>query len=115
MKNCYYADGVEDVALAGGMVRMRLFCYASRPEEMPGEVPLREDAGQLVLPPAGFLKAFEAMEQLVCRLEAAGMVARRTSSVASSNVAEEVIRKTEVPGEHGSPNFHHEDYGYTGV
>lgn len=68
---CSYADGVESVSFQEGMLRLELFCYGP-----PGEdgKATRQSAGRLVLPPAGFLRAYEAMGELVRRLRASGLV-----------------------------------------
>lgn len=75
MKQYLFADGVENVSLAGGMVRLDLFHYAGRPAEGQRELP-REVTQQLVLPPAAFMRAFESMERFVAELEKSGLVQR---------------------------------------
>ena len=87
MKQYIYADGVENVSLAGGMVRLDLFHYAGSPQEGSHELP-RETDQQLVLPPAAFMRAFESMQRFVAELEKSGMVKRQQPhSDASGNHA----------------------------
>lgn len=75
MKQYLYADGVENVSLAGGMVRLDLFHYEGRPAEGQRELP-HEVTQQLVLPAAAFMRAFESMQRFVEELEKSGVVHR---------------------------------------
>lgn len=84
MKQYIYADGVENVSLAGGMVRLDLFHYAGRPAEGEREL-LREVDQQLVLPPAAFMRAYESMQRFVAELEKSGLVKRSTSPSAETS------------------------------
>lgn len=82
MKQYIYADGVENVSLAGGMVRMDLFHYAGGPGEGQHDLP-REVDQQLVLPPAAFMRAFESMQRFVAELEKNGVIKRQAASAAA--------------------------------
>ena len=75
MKQYIYADGVENVSLAGGMVRLDLFHYDGEPSEGQRELP-HEVTQQLVLPAAAFMRAFESMQRFVAELEKNGVVHR---------------------------------------
>lgn len=86
MKNRVYADGVENVSLLEGMVRLDLFNYEG------GDVATRELTTQVILPPAAFLRAFESMQRFVHELERKGVVSRAPE-------------KTPKPQEPVSPNF----------
>lgn len=79
MKQYIYADGVENVSLAGGMVRLDLFHYAGRSAEGEREL-LREVDQQLVLPPAAFMRAYESMQRFVAELEKSGLVKRSVAA-----------------------------------
>ncbi len=79
MKQYLYADGVENVSLAGGMVRLDLFHYEGRPAEGQRELP-HEVTQQLVLPAAAFMRAFESMQRFVEELEKSGVVHRTMPS-----------------------------------
>lgn len=123
MKDYYYADGVGAVVFSEGMVRMDLFHYGEKISTEPGtELSFsRELTGQLILPPMGFLLAFEAMGQLIGQMEKAGLlVKKKAEGVASASVnftqagsvqansVSEVSERGDSPQEpllHGSPNF----------
>ena len=75
MKQYIYADGMVNVSLAGGMVRMDLFHYNGAPAEGQQELPKDIDQ-QLVMPPAAFMRAFESMQRFVGELERNGLVQR---------------------------------------
>ncbi len=66
-----YADGLERVTLLEGLVRLDFYCAN---ESLPDGKVSHEPAGRLMLPPAAFLRAYEAMGQLVARMEEAGLV-----------------------------------------
>lgn len=75
MKEYLYTDGVDNITLAGGMVRLNLFHYDGSPIEGQQELPRVVDK-QLVLPPAAFMRAFESMQRFVEELEKSGVVHR---------------------------------------
>lgn len=78
MKQYIYADGVANVSLAGGMVRLDLFHYEGNPAEGQHELPKSVDQ-QLVMPPAAFMRAYESMQRFVAELEKNGLVHRQAS------------------------------------
>lgn len=94
MKQYIYADGVENVTLAGGMVRLDLFHYDGQPEEGQKELPHSVNQ-QLVLPPAAFIRAFESMQRFVAELEKSGMVHRNAVP----------LTPKQAPAKAVSPNF----------
>lgn len=74
--NDIFADGIGEITLAGGMVRMDLVTLVGSqndPENKPRLVPSR----RVVMPPDGFLRSFSAMENLVKQLIDAGLVKPR--------------------------------------
>lgn len=79
MKNYYYADGVENITFAEGMIRINLFHYGER----QGQQCAREVTEQLVLPPAGFLRAFESARRLVEQMEQQGLITNAAKSDAA--------------------------------
>lgn len=93
-KERIYADGVENVALVEGMVRVDLYHYGMRVEGM--EATPREVTQQLVLPPGAFLRAFESMQRFVAELERQGVVTR--------GAAPQEAPQPKLP-KGGSPNF----------
>ena len=73
MKQHMYADGLANISLAAGMIRLDLFHYTGVP--VPGEKELpRSIDQQLVMTPAAFMRAFESMQQFVNELEKKGIV-----------------------------------------
>ncbi len=74
-----YADGISQVTLLEGLVRMDLFCSG---EQAADGTVSQESVGRLLLPPVGFLRAYEAMGELIARMEAAGLVHRNLPSEA---------------------------------
>lgn len=106
-----FADGVESLSFLEGMFRLELFCYGERGEDGKAA---RVPAGRLVLPPAGFLKAYETMGELVRRLREQGFVTQQPQPQLEPKVgADEGGGKTQpeafnspsVPGAPNSPNF----------
>lgn len=71
-----FADGIGEITLAGGMVRMSLVTLAGSRRE--GDQPRFEQRERIVMPPDGFLRSFSAMEDLVKQLIGAGLVKPRT-------------------------------------
>lgn len=78
MKSYHYADGVEDITFAEGMIRINLFHFGER----QGQQCAHEVTEQLVLPPAGFLRAFESARQLVEQMERQGLITKAPKSEA---------------------------------
>lgn len=94
MKQYIYADGVENVTLSGGMVRLDLFHFAGRPEKGQQEL-LRDVDQQLILPPAAFMRAFESMQRFVDELEKSGVIKRQATASSAELKGNEAV----------SPNF----------
>lgn len=80
MKQYHYADGLADITFAEGMIRLNLFHYGTK-EQGAAQGPLpKEVTSQLVLPPAGFLRAFEAMQQFVEQMERQGIITKSAAA-----------------------------------
>ena len=82
----FFADGIGEITLAGGMVRMDLVSLTGKQGE-DGNEPRLEASRRIVMPPDGFLRSFGAMENLVKQLVDAGLVKQRegaTDAVASA-------------------------------
>lgn len=71
-----FADGMGEITLSGGMVRIDLICLSATQKDSEGkpELELRQ---RVVMPPDGFLRSFSAMEDLVQKLIKAGVVKQR--------------------------------------
>ncbi len=88
-----YADGLDRMTLLEGLVRMDFYCAGEQGED--GEV-THEPVGRLLLPPPAYLRMYEAMGELIARMEEAGLV-QRNARVAAP--AHEEVKKAP------SPNF----------
>ncbi len=107
MKDYHYADGLERISFAGGMIRLDFFQYEDEQTSgaataAPENAPEHALTQRLVMPPMGFLKAYEAMGQLVAQLEASGMITRRGAQAASQSPAPSSDLPPTPPS---SPNF----------
>ena len=96
-----FADGIGEITLAGGMVRMDLVTMAGRPKESEGQ-PNLEVSARIVMPPDGFLRSFSAMENLVKQLIDAGLVKPREGGGSENAVSADAGGPAEPPK---SPNF----------
>ena len=68
-----FADGIGQIHFAGGMVRLDLMTL--QPAE-DGKAPTPESRTRLIMPPQGFLAAFNSMQQLIDKLVEAGVLQR---------------------------------------
>ena len=71
-----FADGMGEISLTGGIVRIDLMSLSST-KNSEGQ-PLLELRQRIVMPPDGFLRSFNAMEDLMKKLIKAGVVKQRT-------------------------------------
>jgi hypothetical protein len=72
----FFADGIGEITLSGGMVRMDLVTLVGS-QNNPENKPRLELSRRIVMPPDGFLRSFSAMENLVKQLIDAGLVKPR--------------------------------------
>ena len=68
-----YADGIGQIHFVGNMVRFDLMTL--QPGEN-GKAPVPESHTRLIMPPQGFLAAFNSMQQLIDKLVEAGVLKR---------------------------------------
>ncbi|MCA9107665.1 MAG: hypothetical protein KDA83_19780 [Planctomycetales bacterium] len=68
-----FADGIGEISLVGGMVRVDWVSLSATEKDASGQ-PALEFRQRMVLPPEGFLRAFTAMEDLVKQLVEAGVI-----------------------------------------
>lgn len=71
-----FVDGMESVSLTDGMIRMELYNVLLNPSHNPQAPNAHEVTGELIMTPQGFVKAFSTMENLVRKLEQAGIIQR---------------------------------------
>lgn len=95
-KQYIYADGVESITMLEGMVRLDFFCCDGKNAQ--GKIQ-RETTTQIVIPPAAFLQAYEAMGKMVRHMEEGGFVLRK--AVPAPGAAAQPAK----PAVNSSPNF----------
>ncbi len=66
-----FADGIGQVHFAGGMVR---FDFVTLQPEENGKAPVPQPNVRIIMPPQGFLAAFDSMQQLIDKLLEAGVI-----------------------------------------
>jgi hypothetical protein len=71
-----FADGIGEITLSGGMVRMDFVTLVGSQNDAENK-PRLEFRQRVVMPPDGFLRSFSAMENLVKQLMDAGLVKAR--------------------------------------
>jgi len=93
-----YADGIGEITLSGGMVRMDLVTLQGSQKDSENK-PRLEPSHRIIMPPDGFLRSFSAMENLVKQLIDAGLVKPRDGEQPANSSQND---KTPDPK---SPNF----------
>jgi hypothetical protein len=73
MSDKLYCDGISNIALVGGMVRIDLFTLSPNAKDKSGR-PAMDFLVQLVMPPDSFLQGLGAMQNLVQQLKEKGVV-----------------------------------------
>lgn len=76
-----YCDGVEEVSITGGVVRVDFFHYKPGARDEDGK-PAREHSFRLCLSPEAFVQAYGSFDQVVKQLQERGLVNRRDTSPA---------------------------------
>ena len=66
-----YADGIGQIHFAGNMVR---FDFVTLQPEADGKEPIPQSNVRIIMPPQGFLSAFNSMQQLIDKLLEAGVL-----------------------------------------
>lgn len=77
-----YADGIGEITLTGGMIRIDLVSMAAGKKDPDGK-PIMEFRKRIVLPPQGFLQGYGAMEDLVRQLQEAGVIKKNEAEAAA--------------------------------
>jgi len=91
-----YCDGVEEVSITSGIVRVDFFHYAAGTRGKDGRPP-REVSHRVLLSPEAFVQAFTALEQVVKQLQEKGLLQRKGAAAGGGKAA---------PAKGGkSPNF----------
>ena len=71
MKKEIFADGIGQIHFAGAMVR---FDFVTLQPTEEGKAPTPESNIRVIMPPQGFLSAFNSMQQLIDKLVEAGVL-----------------------------------------
>ncbi|MBQ9088397.1 MAG: hypothetical protein IJY46_06430 [Lentisphaeria bacterium] len=66
-----YADGIGQIHFAGNMVR---YDFVTLQPEEDGKAPAAQSNVRIIMPPQGFLAAFNSMQQLIDKLVEAGVL-----------------------------------------
>lgn len=77
MKQELYADGIGQIHFAGNMVR---FDFVTLQPNVDGAAPIPENAFRVIVPPQGFLAAFNSMQQLIDKLVEAGILRKNENA-----------------------------------
>ena len=77
-KNEIFADGMGQIHFAGGMVRFDFVTL--QPSSVNGAAPIPEANTRIIMPPQGFLAAFNSMQQLIDKLVEAGVVKKNDNA-----------------------------------
>ncbi len=66
-----FADGIGQIHFAGNMVR---FDFVTLQPSEEGKAPVAESKVRMIMPPQGFLGAFDSMQKLIDKLVEAGVL-----------------------------------------
>ena len=72
-----FADGIGQIHFAGGMVR---FDFMTLQPTEEGKAPVPQNSMRVIMPPMGFLNAFNSMQQLINKLVEAGVVQKNENA-----------------------------------
>ena len=72
-----FADGVGQIHFAGGMVR---YDFVTLQPEENGQAPVPQSNVRVIMPPQGFLAAFNSMQQLIDKLVEAGVLQKNEAA-----------------------------------
>ena len=72
-----FADGIGQIHFAGGMVR---YDFVTLQPTENGEAPTSQSNVRIIMPPQGFLAAFNSMQQLIDKLLEAGVLQKNEAA-----------------------------------
>ena len=72
-----FADGIGQIHFAGNMVR---FDFVTLQPEADGKAPVPQSNIRVIMPPQGFLSAFNSMQQLIDKLLEAGVLQKNEAA-----------------------------------
>jgi len=80
VKTEIYADGIGQIHFAGGMVRFDFVTLQPAADGKGEPTPLCKE--HIIMPPQGFLNAFNSMQNLIDKLLEAGVLQKNENAVA---------------------------------
>jgi hypothetical protein len=78
LKKEIYADGIGQIHFAGGMVRFDFVTLQPDPDGKGDPTPLCKE--RIIMPPQGFLNAFNSMQNLIDKLLEAGVLQKNAAA-----------------------------------
>ena len=72
-----FADGIGQIHFVGGMVR---YDFVTLQPEADGQAPVPQSNVRIIMPPQGFLSAFNSMQQLIDKLVEAGVLQKNENA-----------------------------------
>ena len=72
-----FADGIGQIHFAGNMVR---YDFVTLQPEEDGKAPAPQSNVRIIMPPQGFLAAFNSMQQLIATLVEAGFLQKNENA-----------------------------------
>ncbi len=72
-----FADGIGQIHFAGGMVR---FDFVTLQPGEEGKAPAPQSNVRIIMPPQGFLGAYNSMQQLIDKLLEAGVLQKNEAA-----------------------------------
>ncbi|MDO4586934.1 MAG: hypothetical protein Q4C95_06500 [Planctomycetia bacterium] len=76
MKKEIFVDGIGQIHFAGNMVR---FDFITLQPNSEGEAPTPQFNERIIMPPQGFLSAFDSMQKLIDKLVEAGILQKNSN------------------------------------
>lgn len=76
MSDQEFVDGVKEISIQGGIVRVDYFTYSPELDDASGK-PAKVFSKRLLMSPEGFLQSFSAMERIVDQLVDKGAIKRK--------------------------------------
>lgn len=83
-----FCDGLEEVSVVSGVVRIDFFRFTAGPKDKNGRPP-REHSHRVLLSPEAFIQTCGALDQVLKQLEQKGMVKRRPESAGAALPADD--------------------------
>ncbi len=99
-----YCDGVEEISITSGVVRVDFYNYTAGAKDKDGRPP-RELSHRVLLSPEAFVLTYTAFEQVVKQLQDKGLLQRRDGAPAAVAAAPAAAKAAPAAKAGKSPNF----------